>query len=189
MPDGIERLVQTMNKFPASSFGMYWYNSTVSAPFEIDSSTAIHDHFFKAPILVIGPGGTIMRRKFFLKINGYTDKYDAASDMYFNLKACCHSSLVRIPFEFIVYRRHEDQAFNTPFEYLYNSYRYLRDALEDLPLPLKPDELGWLRKKNSRRFVVNVVKYFFRTRDLSKTKLILQKADFGLKNAIEGVFH
>lgn len=189
LPDGLARLVQTMNQFPESSFGMYWYKSLLSTPIQLDSESAIYDHFFKAPILVIGPGGTILRRSFFLKINGYTDKYDAAGDMYFNLKAVCYSSLIRIPFEFINYRRHDEQAINTPFEYLYNNYRYLRDALIELPLPLKPAELVWIRKKNNRRFFVNVIKYYFKTADYKRTRLAIQMAEFRFTDALEGVFH
>ena len=189
LPDGIALLVQTMNQFPESSFGMYWYKSPLSAATEIDSKTTLHDHFFKSPILVIGPGGTILRRSFFLEINGYTDKYDAAGDMYFNLKAGCYSSLVRIPFEFINYRRHKDQAINTPFEYLYNSYRYLRDALIELPLPLKPAELDWIRKKNNRRFFVNLIEYYFKSGNFKRIRFAIQKAEFRFKDALDGVFH
>ena len=189
LPGGIERLINTMTKFPCSSFGMYWYQAPVVEAFVMESAQAIHDHFFKNPILVIGPGGTIMRRSFFLEINGYTDKYDAAGDMYFNLKACCSSPLVRIPFEFINYRRHEKQAINTPFEYLYNSYRYLKDALVEIPLPLSPSELLWIRKKNNRRFLVNFSAYLLKTKNFRLAKKLLQKSGFRFKDALEGIFH
>ena len=187
--DGLERLVETMNRFPDSSFGMYWYEPTVSKAIEIDSKTAIYNHFFKEPMLLVGPGGTILKRTFFLKIGGYTDKYDAAGDMYFNLKACCYSSIVRIPFEFMTYRRHVGQELNNPFEYLYNNYRYLRDALVELPLPLKTSELNWLRKKNSRRFLINIIRYFVKTKDVFRTKEALQKSGFKFQDAMEGMFH
>ena len=189
MPDGIERLINTMSQFPSSSFGMYWYKAPDVEAFVMESTQAIHDHFFKNPILVIGPGGTIMRRSFFLDIKGYTDKYDAAGDMYFNLKACCYSPLVRIPFDFLNYRRHENQAINTPFEYLYNSYRYLKDALVEIPLPLSASELVWIRKKNNRRFLVNFCAYLIKTKNLGQAKKLLQKSGFKFKDALEGIFH
>ncbi len=189
LPNGIERLVDVMKSFPESSFGMYWYEPESTEALEIQSKQVIHDHFFKTPILINGPGGTILKRSFFLNINGYPEKYDAAADMYFNLKACCHTSLVRIPFEFVNYRRHEGQAINTPQEYLYNNYLYLRDALKELPLPLKQEELDWIAKKNKRRFLVNLIRYFIKTKNVNLTKKALQITGYGFKDAFEGIFH
>lgn len=189
LPDGIENLVNTMSQFPSSSFGMYWPNAGQEKALEVSAADAIHDHFFKTPTLTIGPGGTIIRRNFFFKINGYPDKYDAAGDMYFNLKACCYTPLVKIPFDFIRYRRHDEQELNNPFEYLYNNYLYLRDALNELPLPLTKSELNWISKKNKRRFLVNIFKYFLKTKNLKLTSQVLKKTEFKFKDAVEGIFH
>ena len=189
LPNGIELLVQTMRRYPNASFGMYWNQTPDKEVVELNSKTAIYNHFFRAPFLLMGPGGTIIRRNFFLEIGGYTEKYNAAGDMYFNLKACSFSPIVRLPFEFMTYRRHDGQELNSPYEYLYNSYRYLREALVELPLQLSNNELKWLRKKNSRRFLVNIMKYLIRTRDLKATNTAIKNSNFKLKDAFEGIFH
>ncbi len=93
---------------------------------------------------------------FMQKINGYPEKYGPANDMYFNLKACCYSSVLLLPFEFMYYRRHDGQEVNNRFSYLYNNYLYMRDALDDLPLPFTREKLTWLKKKNKRRFIVHL---------------------------------
>jgi glycosyltransferase involved in cell wall biosynthesis len=127
LPGGIQKLVEAMELFPGSSFGMY--SPLPGTPYELKSDEAIYNHFFKEPFLMMGPGGTIQRLSFFKKLNGYPEKYGPANDMYYNLKACCHSSIVIMPFEFMYYRRHEGQEINNASSYLYNSYLYLKDAI------------------------------------------------------------
>ena len=187
LPDAIERLVATMNSFPDSSFGMYYPEKC--APFQLQSKEAIHKHFFEKPFLGIGPGGTILRRSFLLSINGYPDKYAAAGDMYFNLKAVCHSSIVLMPFDFLNYRVHGDQELNTPFSYMYNTYLYLMDALAELPLMLTDKEIQWLKKKCKRRFLTNLVKFYLRTHDTHKVRELVRKTNFGFKDTFEAIFH
>lgn len=187
LPDGLERLVATMNSFPGSSFGMNYRQS--DKVFELSSKEAIHNHFFKKPFLTIGPGGTIMRRDFFLSIGGYPTKYEAVSDMYFNLKACCQSPIVLIPFEFMNYRVHEGQELNNPYSYLYNGYLYLTDALKELPLMLTEKELDWINRKCKRRFLVNCTRYFLRTRDFEKTRELVKRTGFGPRDVFLAIFN
>lgn len=186
--DGIENCVNAMLAFPQSSFGMFCYN-TVQSPSVIETKDALRQHFFEKPFLMIGPGGTIIRRSFFEEISGYPEIYGPANDLYFNLKATCHSSIVMLPFEFLFYRRHEGQEINNSYGYLINNYRYLRDALSEIALPIAKEELAWIRRKNKRRFVVNIIRYLYEKHNIKKTKEAIQKAEFSLKDALIGIFH
>ncbi len=186
--DGIENCVNAMLSFPQSSFGMF-YAAKGQAPFVIDSKDAIWQHFFKQPFLTIGPGGTIIHRRFFNEINKYPVIYGVPGDMYFNLKATCFTPIVMLPFEFMYYRRHEGQEINNAYSYLIYNYNYLKDALAELPLQLSKKEVEWLGKKNKRRFFFNVVKYFFKTYNLSVVREAVKKAGFGYKDALTGIFH
>lgn len=150
---------------------------------------SIYQHFFKKSFLWIGPGGTILNRSFFESINKYPTEYGPANDMYFNLKAACNGNIKCISKEFLIYRIHEGQELNNSDSYLFNNYRYLRDALKVLPLPITDAQKKWLCKKNKRRFFMSILKYFIRTRDIQKTKNAIQKADFSFKDAMVGVFH
>jgi glycosyltransferase involved in cell wall biosynthesis len=186
-PDGLERLLKTMRSFPDSSFGMqYRAGDGVS---HMQPQEAIHHHFFNKPFLTIGPGGTIMRRSWFLSIGGYSAKYGPVGDMYFNLKAACHSPIVLIPFEFMSYREHEGQELNNPFSYLYNGYLYWMDALKELPLMLTEKEIDWLSRKCKRRFLVNCTHYLLRTRNIRKTRELIRKTNFGLKDVYLAIFN
>lgn len=185
--DSIKNCLDAMAKFPESSFGMYWPHSKVP-PFIFSSGEAIKKHFFDKAFLVIGPGGTIMRRDFFEKINRYPVKYGPPGDLYFNLKAACNSPVVLLPFEFVNYRRHENQELNRPYMYLMHNYTYLRDALNELPLPLTKQELKWISKKNKRRFMVNITSYFFSSFNFKKTANAIRETRFTFKDALVGIF-
>ena len=185
--DGIEKVLECMNQFPNSDFGMRYF--TGDDLMEVDSATAIRKHLLKSPFLATGPGGTIIRRAFFNKINGYPEKYGPANDMYFNLKATSQSSIVLIPFDFHFYRRHDGQEINNWVSYMYNFYNYFKDAINELNLYITDAEKKWLIHKNDRRFLVKMVNLALKKRQVSKTFEISKKAHFGLSQIISALFY
>ena len=186
--DGFERCIAAMNKFPQAGFGMQ-YNETGKSPFLLSPKLAIHQHFFKEPCLMIGPGGTILRRDFFEKICRYPEKYGPANDMYFNLKAAAAGPILMLPFVFNYYRIHEGQELNNKYSYLYNNFNYLRDALQELDLPLTEKERQWLMNKNRRRFLVNFLNYYRHTKNLSKAINARKLAGFGFRDVLKALLH
>jgi glycosyltransferase involved in cell wall biosynthesis len=188
LKDGIEKCVNTMMSFQNSDFGMYSFNKE-EEPYELTSNEALRKHFFEKPFLMIGPGGTIIRRSFFERIKGYPEKYGPANDLYFNLKACSYSKIIMLPFEILFYRLHEGQEQKNYFSYLHNNYSYFKDALNELCFPISKSEFKWLHKKNKRRFLVNICKFYFKDYNLSKTTQALRKTGFGFKDALAAVFH
>lgn len=188
-PGAIEKLVQSMQRFPAAQFAMYCDKPVEEEPFLLDGKKAIRDHFFSAPLLIIGPGGTFSKAGFIKNIGGYPVSYGAAGDLYFNLKACCHSDIIMLPFKFLNYRVHGAQELNNPFAYIYNNYLYLKDALAELPLGLSAKERSWLQKKNARRFVVNVSRFFRKTFDFRRTFRLLKLGRFTFADLGRAVFN
>lgn len=188
LKDGIGRCVFAMMNFSNSNFGIYSFGGEHES-YEIDSRSALRKHFFEKPFLMVGPGGTIIRRKFFEEIKGYPEQFGPANDLYFNLKACSYSKVVMLPFDFLYYRSHEGQERNNHYSYLYNNYSYLKSALNELKLPITEIELKRLHNKNNRRFLVNILKYLFKTGNFKKTGEAFKKADFSLKDALTGIFH
>jgi hypothetical protein len=65
----------------------------------------------------------------------------------------------------------------------------MRDALNDLPLPFSNKQISWLKKKNKRRFVVNLIKYFYKTRNLKMLIIALKKAEFSFFDFFQSIFH
>ncbi|MEQ1796534.1 MAG: glycosyltransferase family 2 protein [Lacibacter sp.] len=186
--DGFERCIAAMNQFSQAGFGMQ-FNETGKSPFLLSSKLAVQQHFFKQPCLMIGPGGTILRRSFFEKIGGYPEKYGPANDMYFNLKAAAAGPILMLPFTFNYYRIHAGQEQNNKYSYLYNNYNYLRDAMNELELPLSQKEKEWIANKNRRRFLVNLFQYFFQTGNINKMLAARRLAGFGFADAWKAVLH
>ncbi|MCH6201341.1 glycosyltransferase [Aquiflexum sp. LQ15W] len=185
--DGIENVLNAMLRFPDCSFGMYW-TYTKGEAFALSSREAIHKHFFIQPCLMMGPGGTIIKREYFNAIKGYPYKYGVPGDLFFNLKAASQSPVVMLPFDFMFYRRHEGQEINNQSDYLFYGYTYLRDALQELDLHLSKKQVKWLQNKNKRRFLVNIIKTFAKTGNWNKVKTALRVTNFRIKDAIIAVF-
>lgn len=189
LKNGFERCVSAMCKFDGADFGMFTFQQE-KEPFQLESNAALRLHLLQKPFLMIGPGGTILRRTFFERIKGYPVKYGPANDQYFNLKACSQtSSVIMLPFEFLFYRYHDGQEQNNYFSYLHNNFSSCKASLDDFKLPITKKELKWLHKKNKRRFIVNILKYFFKTGNFQKTREALEKTNFSFKDALTGVFH
>ena len=187
LAEGIEKCVRLMTYFTDAGFGLY-NTSYKTDPFLLEPAAAVRDHFFKAPFLFVGPGGSIVRRSFFNAVKGYPEKYGPANDMYFNLKAACASPILLLTFPFVNYRRHEGQEINNSISYLYNNYLYLKDAVAELPLQLSAKELSWIKKKNKRRFLFNIIKYLIKTGDIKNVKHFLRITDFGFIDITQAVF-
>jgi glycosyltransferase involved in cell wall biosynthesis len=187
LPDGIEYCIKSMLQFPESNFGIYWARNA-STPFIRTPEVAAKKNFFGEPFLAIGPGSTILKRDYFLKIGNYPVKYGPANDMYFNIKAICFTKVVLLPRRFSNYRIHDNQERNNFKSYLLNGYLYNKDAFEELPIPLTTSEINWLKKKNKRRFFVNLVKYFFKTKNPKEINFFLKKSGFGIKDVFTAIF-
>lgn len=186
--DGIEKCVDLLEQYPQSGFGISYGILKPNQPTILSSKEAIQNHFFKKPFLMVGPGGTIQRKQFFEQISKYPIKYGPANDMYHHLKAACFSPVVLLPFEFVNYRRHDGQEINNKYSYLYNNYNYLRDALDELPLPITSSEKKWVSKKNKRRFVMNIFLYFTSTFNLKGTLDAFRHTKFTFRDILDGLF-
>ena len=164
-------------------------NTLIKKEFLLGPHDALLSHFFKEPFLKGGPGQSIIKNEFFLKLGMYPTSYGPANDMYFNLHAASKGNVLLLKDNFLFYRRHDEQEQSNQFRYLYNYNKYLEDALENLQLPLTHQQINWLQKKRKRRFAVNIMNYFFRTGNIIKTKEAIIKADFSFKDFLTGIFH
>ncbi|MFY8004328.1 MAG: glycosyltransferase family 2 protein [Chitinophagaceae bacterium] len=188
LPNGIKDCVDAMHLYPNCSFGIQLKENTNTDPFYRDGNEAISKHFFEKPSLMSGPTGTIQRVSFFKQLNAYPTKYGPANDMYYNIKAAIQG-VVFLPFEFNYYRIHEGQEINNKYSYLYNNFKYLRDAIVELPLPFSEKQKQWILNKNRRRLVVNLVKYLVKTKNISATFKAIKLAEITWKDVLLGIFH
>lgn len=187
-PEGLQYCVQNMENFENADWAII-YPDTIPNEFVLISKEALEWHFFKRPFLKSGPGGTIIKRDFFNKIGMYPILYGPANDMYFNLQAASLGNVLLLQDNFLFYRRHEGQEQTNQYSYLYNYNKYLKDALANLNLLLTASQVKWLHQKRKRRFAVNIIKFFLRTKNYSKTKEAIEKADYSMADFLSGLFH
>jgi glycosyltransferase involved in cell wall biosynthesis len=187
-PDGLRYCVQCMEDHKDAEWAII-YPREIPEEFLMEPQPAIESHFFREPFLKAGPGQTIIKRDFFNRIGMYPVNYGPASDMYFNLLAASKGNTLVIKDNFLFYRRHDDQEQSNQFSYLYNYNNYLRDALENIDMPLTTEQINWLQKKRKRRFAVNLVNYFLRTGNFSKTREACLKTRFSFGDFFTGLLH
>jgi glycosyltransferase involved in cell wall biosynthesis len=180
--------IKEMMDDPDADMGMLCFHPEMCGKV-LSPKESIHLHFFNKQFLTVGPGGTILKRSFFEKIGRYPETYGPANDMYFNLLAASAGNIKCLCREFLFYRIHDGQEMNNKFSYLFNNYTYMNDALQNLPLQITLDEKLFLLKKNKRRFVVNLFKYFMKTGNLSNCKIAVNKSKFTFQDAVTGIFH
>jgi glycosyltransferase involved in cell wall biosynthesis len=185
--DGIENCVNTMMRFPSSSYGIY--SSKLNRDLPLASKNALHIHFFEMPFLIVGPGGTIQRREFINSIGGYPEKYGPANDMYYHLLAASKTDIVLLNFEFTFYRRHDGQEINNSLDYLWANFKYLNDFLNTEDSELQSKERKWIANKNKRRFIINIFYFLLKSRNLKSTFKVWKKADFNFSYLYQGIFH
>jgi hypothetical protein len=178
-----------MQENPLAEMLMIYLAEKIINPVLIQSPASIRKHFFEKPFLVMGPGGTFIKKSFFDRLNGYPVLYGPANDMYFNLKAAYKGSILLVPYIFVNYRRHEGQEINNKYGYIIHNYNYLEDAITNMDLPLTKKEKNYLQLKNRRRFVTNLFQYFITTRNLSEVTGAIRKTNFGPADFIKGLFH
>jgi glycosyltransferase involved in cell wall biosynthesis len=150
---------------------------------------SIMRHFFEKPFLMIGPDGSILRRDFFLKIGGYSEKYGPANDVYTNIYAASQGKMILLTREFFYYRIHEGQEMNNKYGYLYNNYLVIKDILPKLKPFFSDKQLAFLENKNKRRFLMNILKFYKKSLNLSKTRNALNKAGFTFRDSLQAIFH
>lgn len=155
----------------------------------LDASASIPYHFFNRQFLIIGPGGTIIKKTFFNKIGKYPTKYGPANDMYFNLKAASLGKVKCLSEEFLYYRMHDGQEANNAYSYLINNYMYMKAALVELPLPLSPKQIKFLKQKMKRRFIMNVFNFYRYGGGIKNSIKAINQTGFNFFDFIEGLFH
>lgn len=186
-PGILNNWVVEMEKREAE-FGIF-VKTEQQSPFQLSPEKAIRMHFYKQPVLSYGPCATIVANAFFGKMKGFPESYGPANDMYHHVKLATSTNTVFFPYPLVNYRVHEAQERNNVFGYLYNSYRYKRDALRNLSLPLTKKEITFLDKKNKRRFILNLAGYFVKTRSLNQTLKAVRLAEFSAKDFFTGLIH
>lgn len=184
---GLEYCVNMMEENPEADWAMY-HSLGIIAKNILTPPESINLHFFKKPFLLIGPGGTIMKKQFFLEMGMFPTIYGPANDLYFNLRAASKGSLLLIKNNFFHYRLHRGQERNDKYLYLVNLYNHLNDAVHQLDLELTPAQKKYILYKNKRRFLTNSFEYLVKTHDIKKIQDAIYEVNYTWSDAFKAVF-
>ena len=185
--DALGYIVDSFTKFPSASYATIYRGGNKSMPSLIGSHEIIEKHFFKESILHFGPGGTVIKKRFFDQIGGFPESYGPANDMYYNIKAASNTSVILIPYDYLNYRIHSGQESNNVYSYLYQGNNYFRDILLLSELPISEVQRKFLLQKSKKRFLVNWMRYFIKTKKIKKSIDLFKLANFGVKDFFEGL--
>lgn len=147
-------------------------------PIVLSSEDALRIHFFKHSILSFGPIATITLRERFNVLGGFPVKYGPANDMYHHIKMACHGPILLMHIPLCNYRIHSGQEKNNTWAYLHCNYRYMQDALDELPLPLKRKEIENLKLSSKRLFMRNWFKAFIGSLNFTQSFKSLKLSKF-----------
>lgn len=188
--DALDYIIDTFDRFPNANHSAIYQHGDIFEPTLVDSENLLRIHLIHGkPVLSGGPGSRVFKRIFFETLGGFPTCYGVANDSYFNILSTVSSSLLLLPYDYLFYRRHEGQEINNEFSYLTNGYLYLKDLLNNIDLPLTITELNFIKIKNDRRFISNLLKYFIKTRSLKKSLNVIRLTNFGFRNLIQGIFY
>lgn len=153
-----------VSKYRDIGFFLIGKSQNINECIKLSPQEAYRHHFFKKSILHIGPGGTLIKRKLFEKNNGFPTCYGAVGDMYYNLYNASNSDIVLLDFDFLNYRRHDNQELNKAYDYLIYGHLYFHDILSLPNLPLTKKECKSLINKSKRRFIFNAFQFALKNR-------------------------
>ena len=188
-PWGLAYCVTEMIKFPEASIGMlYLKNRNLETSFIMSPENAIRDHYFNGSLLSIGPSGSIFRRDYFELNNGYDTRFDLLSDNFLNIQLTVKAPVVFLPKVFFDYRVHDEQQYNEK-GYIIYGYLYNKELYQYGNLPLKEDEIIYLKKKLEKRQLVNIGRFFFKTKKLPAIFEIIAITNYKWWYALKYIFY
>lgn len=183
-PDAIEYVVKQFNLHPLVNFSTIYQKSDLTKPAEYTPSESIRNNYFKNGFLNIGPGGTVIKPEYFKLIGGFPLIYGPVGDMYYNVKAAANSNILLLPYDYLIYRRHDGQEINNKYSYLCNGFRYLKDVMQFPELPLSNKEKKIVLKRNARQNLRSFLSYIKQTGEIKKAIEALRISEIKLKDII-----
>lgn len=186
---GLEYCVNEMEKYPEAAIGMsLLYDMGAADSICWSPEKIVREHLFDRPYLGIGPSGTIIRLDKFIETGGFDTRFGVSSDMYFNIKMASYFPVVLLPKMYFYYREHEGQQKNNEKGYLAMGYLYFKEVLEKVALPLRSDEINFLRRKLGKRHAVNLTRYLLRTGKFVDVREVMRVTNFGFMDMVSGYF-
>lgn len=113
-PHALQIMAEAMEKFPIAAYGFCYrhvQNNKYKFPYSISPVEAYNEHFFQGGLFYAGPGSSIILKKYFDEVGGFTGKR-FIGDYELWLKLSSKYSAVVFQSGLIWWRVHEGQEFD-----------------------------------------------------------------------------
>ncbi|HEV7330136.1 MAG TPA: glycosyltransferase family A protein [Flavisolibacter sp.] len=155
-PHTLEMMVKAMLCFPEAGLGFCLTHGPCKRPlpYQVNSTEALHQHYFGGGLLFCGPSGLIIRRSAFERVGGF-EEYGMPSDNHLALKIGAMFPVVAMTRDLFWWRIHPLQEFSLkvgrPINIL-NNYKYNSDIIRKYSV---------LSIEENRKVLYNLKKIFW----------------------------
>ncbi|HBH24615.1 MAG TPA: hypothetical protein DDY13_14480 [Cytophagales bacterium] len=159
-PHGLEIMVHTMEQFPEAAMGISQQvaEDVKPYPFLMTPKEIFEREFLQRGVLGLGPTATIIRRKAFEMLDGFSGtRYIGDMEMWY--KIALKYSMVKMVPGLIYWRQHEDQEISKGLEsyfYLENTFKFQIETLEYKDLPMEEEDRRTALNLVKKRFARNI---------------------------------
>lgn len=182
--DAIAYVVGQFQKYPEVKFSLIYYKGDLDEPKIMKPEESVRHNYLKDGFLNVGPGGTVIETQYFKSIGGFPTKYGPIGDMYYNVKAAANANILLLTYNYLFYRRHENQEFNNKYSYLCDGYIYLVDVMKFPELPLSTKEKKQILKKHARLNMLAFLRHIKNTGEIKKAFKAFLYSGIGLRDLI-----
>jgi len=161
----LQIMMDAMLKFPEAGLGfcIKYKDSEKPHPYLINPSEAFLIHYFKGELLMIGPGGLIIKKEAFENVNCF-EEYGMPSDNHLTLKIAGKYPVVALQRDLFWWRIHAGQVFKlneNNHQNILNNYLFNTDILiNHSPLNAKENKL--ILKNLKKIFYLNLIRLCFK---------------------------
>ena len=182
--NAIEYVVKQFKEHPEVKFSLIYYKGDLQQPKVMAPEESIRHNYFKDGFLNVGPGGTAIETEYFRSIGGFPEKYGPIGDMYYNVKAAANTNILLLTYDYLFYRRHDNQEFNNKYSYLCNGYIYLADVMKFPELPLSASERKQILKKCARLNMLSFLRHIKHTGEIKRAFKAFLHSGIGVRDLI-----
>ncbi len=180
----LESMLSCMQQFPEAAYGLIASNKLKlldHSPSIYKPKQAYATYFFKDPILIIGPTGSIIRTKYFNEINGFSGTpYIGDTELW--LKLSMNWPMVVMPPDLIWWRTHDEQQSKYESKYGHATkmrYDMIINSLSNVNCPIKGD---WANIAIRNHKSIRVRQLLFKTfKNLNFLELLKKINEFNFK--------
>lgn len=148
-PGGLTEMINCMEQYPEAGWGISNFLPELQEeklPVCLNNKEAYEFHYFNYPIFFASPGLSIITKKTFDAVGGFSEKR-MVSDFDMWHKLSCYSSMVLMPGNMIQVRQHEGQEMQHQQQFVVEYEKIKLQHLQNKNCPLSSSQINTIKTK------------------------------------------